>query len=129
MMHAKYQNPEIMSLACVILPGVNRVIAICTKVWNCVNLSIFAFSEAGTCSVSIAITSLSIIIIFVVLESPNWYWYLLHNVVYTPGNLIIRCICERLSFETVQAQESFYGRNFHVQSHTSMLCFILQCLG
>ena len=46
-------------------------IAICAKVWNRVNLSIFAFSEVGTCSASIAITSLSIIIIFVVLESPN----------------------------------------------------------
>ena len=47
------------------------IIAICTKVWNRVNLSIFAFSEMGTCSASIAITSLSIILIFVVLESPN----------------------------------------------------------
>ena len=45
------------------------LIAICAKVWNCVNLSIFAFSKMGTCS--IAITSLSIILIFVVLESPN----------------------------------------------------------
>ena len=94
------------------------LIAICTKVWNHVNLSIFAFSKVGTCSASIIITSLSIIIIFVVLESSNWY--LLHNAAYMPGNLIIKCICERPSFETVQAQESFYSRNFHVQSHTSM---------
>ena len=71
MTQAKYQNPKIMSLVCVILPGVNGVVAICAKVWDHVNLSIFAFSKAGTCSVSIAITSLSIIIIFVVLESPN----------------------------------------------------------
>ena len=98
--------------------GCGHIIAICAKVWNHVNLPIFAFSEVGTCSASIAITSLSIIIIFVVLESPNSY--LLHNVVYMPGNLIIKCICERPSFETVQAQESFYGQNFYVQSHTSM---------
>jgi len=51
-------------------PG-NYVIAVCAKVWNRVNLSIFASSEAETCSASIAMTSNSISIILVVLESPR----------------------------------------------------------
>ena len=93
-------------------------IAICAKVWNHVNLSIFAFSGAETCSASNTITSCSIIIIFIVLESPNRY--LLHNVVYMPGNLIIKFICERPSFETVQALESFHGQNLYIQSQISM---------
>ena len=120
-MHAKYQNPEIMSLACIILPGINRFIAICAKVWNHVNLSIFAFSEAGTCSVSIAITSLSIIIIFVVLESPNWY--LSHNAVYMPGNLIIKCICERLSFETASPGVILWSKFPCSKPYINVMCY------
>ena len=42
-----------------------------TKVWNHVNLSIFASSEAETCSTSIAMTRCSIFIILVVSESPH----------------------------------------------------------
>ena len=53
-------------------------IAVCTKVWNHENLSIFASSEAETCAASFAMTSHSISKFFVVLESPNLY--LLHNV-------------------------------------------------
>ena len=53
-------------------------IAVCAKVWNRENLSIFATSEAETCAASIAMTSHSIPKILVDLKSPNLY--LLHNV-------------------------------------------------
>ena len=50
---------------------IKSFIAICAKVWNRVNLSIFASSEAKTCSTSIAMTRCSIFIILVVSESPR----------------------------------------------------------
>ena len=87
-------------------------IAICAKIWNCVNLSIFASSEAETCSTSIAMTRRSIFIILVVSESPRWY--LLHNVYYKPRGLIIKFICERTSFETVQDLGPYFGWNLYI---------------
>ena len=50
--------------------AINNIIVICAKVQNHVNLSIFATSEAETCSTSIAMTRCSIFIILVVSESP-----------------------------------------------------------
>ena len=87
-------------------------IAICAKVWNHVYLLIFASSEAETCSTSIAMTRCSIFIILVVLESPRWY--LLHNVYYKPRGLIIKFICERTSFETVQDLGPYFGWNLYI---------------
>ena len=56
----------------------NLIIAICAKVWNHENSSIFASSEVETCAASIATTSFLIFKILVVLESSNLY--LSHNV-------------------------------------------------
>ena len=53
------------------LDQMDMLIAICAKVWNHVNLSIFASSEAETCSTSITMTRCSIFIILVVSESPH----------------------------------------------------------
>ena len=105
----------------VVVVFLDLLIAICAKVWNRVNLSIFAFSETGTCSASIAIASLSIILIFVVLESPNWY--LSHNVVYMPGNLIIKCICERPSFETASPGVILRSKFPCSRSYINVMCY------
>ena len=59
------------SILTIILCYIQDVIAICAKVWNRVNLSIFASSEAESCSTSIAMTRCSIFIILVVSESPH----------------------------------------------------------
>ena len=87
-------------------------IAICTKVWNRVNLSIFASPKSKTCSTSMAMTRCLDFIILVVLESPRWY--LLHNVYYKPRGLKIKFICGRPSSVIVQALRPFSGGNLYI---------------
>ena len=73
-----------------------RIIAVCAKVWNRVNRSNFASSEAETCSASISTTSRSIPIILVDLECTRWY--LSHNVFYMRKHLRLKFICCDASF-------------------------------
>ena len=83
------------------------IIAVCTKVWICVNLSIFASSDVETCAASITMTSHPILITLLALESPHLY--LSHNVGYMCRNLIYKFIYEMPSFETVQTLGPYFG--------------------
>ena len=76
------------------------------------NQSIFASSEAETCSARISATSHSFPIILVDLKCTCQY--LLHNVVYMAKSPGIKFPCERPPFETVQTLELFPGRNLHM---------------
>ena len=102
-------------------PSTTCIIAICAKVWNHVNLSIFASSEAKTCSTSIAMTRCSIFINLVVSESPRWY--LLHNVYYKPRGLIIEFICERTSFETARPGAIFWLKFIHLKLDINIIYY------
>ena len=82
------------------------------------NLSIFAYSEAETCSTSITMTRCSIFIILVVSESP-----LLHNVYYKPRGLIIKFICERTSFETARPGAIFWLKFIHLKLDINIIYY------
>jgi len=115
---------EIPSIMSFVFQRLNflQIIAICAKVWNRVNRSNFAFSEAETCSAHISTTRRSIPIILVDLECTSWY--LSHNVVYMRKNLRLKFICgEGLIWECASLRAISCSKFIYIKPDINLICY------